>query len=99
ISLSPLSSGGFCAGTRTFLEVEGSEEPMKRQSVDVGRKHQNPIPNASRIGSLVMSSVIIGTDPEHNQLPASRSEQCANMFKNVRIPAERAGGPVGANPP
>src|SRR3546814_1857038 len=67
---------------------------MKRQSVDVGRKHQNPIPNASRIGSLVMSSVIIGTDPETNQLPESLSEQCANMFKNVRIIAERAGGSV-----
>jgi len=67
---------------------------MPRESIHVGRKHQNPIPNAARIGSFVASSVIIGTDPENASLPSTLSEQCANMFRNIRILASSAGGSV-----
>lgn len=36
----------------------------KRQSVDGKQpRHENPIPNASRIGNVVMSSVIGGANP------------------------------------
>ena len=36
----------------------------RRQSVHIGAfKHANPIPNASRIGNLVMSGVILGAIP------------------------------------
>ena len=36
----------------------------KRQSVNGSRaRHENPIPNASRIGNIVMSSVIGGANP------------------------------------
>jgi enamine deaminase RidA (YjgF/YER057c/UK114 family) len=67
---------------------------MTRVSINVGRKHQNPIPNACRIGQLVMASVIIGTDPQTGALPDDLSSQCANMFANVAEVAEAAGGSV-----
>lgn len=67
---------------------------MTVQSIHVGRKHQNPIPNAARIGPLVMSSVIIGNDPETNEMPADLATQCANMFRNIRLLARAAGGSV-----
>ena len=36
----------------------------KRKSINYpGFKHENPIPNASRIGSILMSSIISGRDP------------------------------------
>ncbi len=36
----------------------------KRRSVNYpGYSHQNPIPNASRIGNIVMSSIMNGTEP------------------------------------
>ena len=43
----------------------------KRQSVNGSRaRHENPIPNASRIGNIVMSSVIGGTEPGHARAAA-----------------------------
>jgi enamine deaminase RidA (YjgF/YER057c/UK114 family) len=65
---------------------------MTRVSINVGRKHENPIPNACRIGSLVMSSVIVGTDPETKLLPDDLSSQCTNMFRNMAEIARAAGG-------
>ena len=36
----------------------------RRKSIHIGEfKHANPIPNASRIGNLLMSGVILGRDP------------------------------------
>ena len=63
-----------------------------RASINFGRKHANPIPNACRIGNLVMSSVIIGTDPVSGEMPADMETQCRNMFVHVRGIAETAGG-------
>jgi len=63
-----------------------------RTSVNFGRKHANPIPNACRIGNLVMSSVIIGTDPVSGEMPPDMVSQCRNMFAHVRGIAEAAGG-------
>lgn len=67
----------------------------KRQSVNFpGFAHQNPIPNASRIGNIVMSSVIGGTRPGTRELPASLEEQVANVFAHIRHDIEAAGGSV-----
>jgi enamine deaminase RidA (YjgF/YER057c/UK114 family) len=63
-----------------------------RTSINFGRKHANPIPNACRIGNLVMSSVIIGTDPVSGEMPPDMETQCSNMFVHVRGIAETAGG-------
>jgi enamine deaminase RidA (YjgF/YER057c/UK114 family) len=68
------------------------EDTMARVSINVGRKHQNPIPNACRIGSLVMSSVIVGTDLETGDLPDDLPSQCTNMFRNMVQIAQTAGG-------
>lgn len=67
----------------------------KRQSINGQRpRHENPIPNASRIGNIVMSSVIGGVNPGTRDLPASLEQQVANVFANIRYDVESAGGSV-----
>jgi 2-iminobutanoate/2-iminopropanoate deaminase len=67
----------------------------KRRSVDFpGFRHQNPIPNASRIGNIMMSSVINGMDPGTRNLPPDLAQQLANMFTHIRSAVEAAGGTV-----
>lgn len=67
----------------------------KRQSVNGSRaRHENPIPNACRIGNIVMSSVIGGANPGTRELPATLEEQVANVFANIRHDIEAAGGSV-----
>jgi enamine deaminase RidA (YjgF/YER057c/UK114 family) len=67
----------------------------KRQSVNGSKpRHENPIPNASRIGNVVMSSVIGGTKPGTRELPWSLEEQVANVFTHIRHDIEAAGGRV-----
>jgi 2-iminobutanoate/2-iminopropanoate deaminase len=52
----------------------------ERQSVNFpGFAHQNPIPNASRIGNVMMSSVISGVDPGTRNLPPDLASQVANI--------------------
>ena len=55
-------------------------------------RHANPIPNASRIGNLVMSGVILGKDPETGEAPDDLEAQCALMFRHLRSTVEAAGG-------
>ncbi|HJQ57762.1 MAG TPA: Rid family hydrolase [Vineibacter sp.] len=65
----------------------------KRKSVNFpGFSHQNPIPNASRIGNVMMSSVISGVDPGTRNLPPELPKQVANIFTHVRAAIEAAGG-------
>ena len=65
----------------------------KRQSVNFpGFAHGNPIPNASRIGNIMMSSVISGVDPGTRNLPADLTGQVANLFTHIRSAVEAAGG-------
>lgn len=67
----------------------------KRQSINGERpRHENPIPNASRIGNLIMSSVIGGANPGTRDLPATLEQQVANVFANIRYDVESAGGSV-----
>jgi len=66
-----------------------------RRSINGARaRHQNPIPNASRIGNIVMSSVISGTNPGTRELPPDLAGQMANLFAHVRADIEAAGGSV-----
>jgi len=65
----------------------------KRQSVNFpGFAHQNPIPNASRIGNVMMTSVISGVDPGTRNLPPELGKQVTNLFTHVRTAIEAAGG-------
>lgn len=57
-----------------------------------GFKHKNPIPNACVIEGLLMSGVVLGTDPATGEMPPSIEAQCANMFGHVRAIVEAAGG-------
>jgi enamine deaminase RidA (YjgF/YER057c/UK114 family) len=67
----------------------------KRQSINGSRaRHENPIPNASRIGNIVISSVIGGANPGTRDLPASLEAQVANVFGYIRHDIEAAGGSV-----
>ena len=67
----------------------------KRQSINAPvARHENPIPNASRIGNIVMSSVIGGTNPGTRELPPALEQQVANVFAAIRGDVESAGGSV-----
>jgi len=67
----------------------------KRRSIDFpGFRHLNPIPNASRIGNIVMSSVINGVTPGTRDLPLDLEQQLANMFAHIKSAVEAAGGTV-----
>ena len=65
----------------------------QRRSINVESfGHVNPIPAASRIGSLLMSSVISGRDRVSGRMPPAIEDQCAHMFGVVREIVEAAGG-------
>jgi 2-iminobutanoate/2-iminopropanoate deaminase len=67
----------------------------RRKSIHIGEfKHVNPIPNASRIGNLVMSGVILGRDAK-GAMPPRIEDQCANMFAHMKAIVEAAGGTTG----
>lgn len=63
-----------------------------RVSIEIpGLKHNNPIPNASRIGSILASGAIIGQDTQTGKVPEGLDAQCAQMFANVRKVLEAGG--------
>ena len=69
--------------------------PTRRKSIHIGGfKHANPIPNACRIGNIIMSSVIGGSNPGTRELPPTLEAQVANVFGYIRHDIEAAGGTV-----
>lgn len=57
---------------------------MARRSIEISSfAHQNPIPAASRIGPLVVSSIISPYDPGTRDLPATFDAQLANLFHHA----------------
>jgi enamine deaminase RidA (YjgF/YER057c/UK114 family) len=69
-----------------------TNEPRRKSIHIEGYRHANPIPNACRIGNLVMSGVILGADAKDGSLPDRIEAQCANMFGHMRAIVEAAGG-------
>ena len=64
----------------------------QRKSIHIGGfRHANPIPNACRIGNLVMSGVILGRESE-GKMPETLEAQSANMFAHMKATVEAAGG-------
>ena len=64
----------------------------KRRSFNVeGFGHANPIPAVSRIGNLVVTGGISGTDSSIGKVPHDVSTQCAHMFANLRTILAAAG--------
>jgi 2-iminobutanoate/2-iminopropanoate deaminase len=65
----------------------------KRKSIEIeGFKHKNPIPAACRLGNLLMTGIITGTDPATGRLADTLEAQCANIFHHVRAIMTAAGG-------
>lgn len=65
----------------------------RRKSIHIdGFAHKNPIPNASVIGNMLVTGVIMGRDTRNETIPDTIEEQCAIMFRHVRDIVEAAGG-------
>jgi enamine deaminase RidA (YjgF/YER057c/UK114 family) len=68
----------------------------KRKSIEIeGFRHKNPIPAASRLGNMLMTGIITGTDPATGELADTLEAQCANIFHHVRAIMAAAGGSTG----
>jgi enamine deaminase RidA (YjgF/YER057c/UK114 family) len=68
---------------------------MARSSIYVGEiAHRSPIPNASRIGNIIVSGLIRGFDPATGTLAATLAQQCGFMFQHMRQCAEAGGATV-----
>lgn len=68
---------------------------MARTSIDIDEfSHKSPIPTASRIGNIIMSGLIRGTDPKTGKLAPTLEQQCALMFSHMRRAAELGGARV-----
>ncbi|MGE4241704.1 RidA family protein [Ramlibacter sp.] len=65
----------------------------KRQSIYLeGFGHVNPIPAACRVGPLLMTGLVNGTDPATGKVAATLEEQTALMFRHIRAIMAAAGG-------
>ena len=68
---------------------------MPRRSIYVDEiAHRSPIPNASRIGNIIMSGLIRGHDPATGKLAPSLEQQCVFMFEHMRRTVEAGGATV-----
>ena len=66
----------------------------KRQTIDLeGFAHGNPIPVAVKIGNMVYTGAVAGTN-ESGVTPTDVDEQIGQVFKNVQRIVEAAGGTV-----
>lgn len=64
----------------------------RRSTYVEGFTHKNPIPAACRVGSLVYSGSIQGTDPATGKYGETLESQCELMFARVVKIVEAAGG-------
>lgn len=65
----------------------------KRQTLEVpGVSHSAPIPMGVRMGNLVFSSGVMGTDPASDSLPDDPARQAELIFQHMRTLLEQAGG-------
>ena len=64
----------------------------KRRSISIeGLSHRTAIPVATRIGPLVISSVIAPFNPNSRDVPESLEDQCANIFRHAGLMLAEAG--------
>jgi len=65
----------------------------RRTSIHLdGFGHANPIPAACRVGPLLMTGLVNGTDPSTGRLAGTLEDQCRFMFVQVRRIVEAGGG-------
>ncbi|SAI51891.1 endoribonuclease [Bordetella ansorpii] len=66
---------------------------MTRRSIYAeGFSHKNPIPAACRVGAMLYSGSIQGTDPADGAYGDTLERQCELMFDHVRRIVEAGGG-------
>lgn len=66
---------------------------MERVSIDIaGLTHENPIPAATRIGPLLVTSIISPFNPGTRDIPDSLDDKVANLFAHMGEILEAAGG-------
>ena len=64
-----------------------------RRSIAIdGLSHKTAITVATRIGPLVVSSVIVSFNPGTRDVPDALEDQYANIFRHVGLMLEEAGG-------
>ncbi len=67
-----------------------------RQSLELeGVAHTAPIPMGARIGNMVFSSGIMGTDPATARLPPEPERQAFHAFENMKNLLTAAGAATG----
>jgi 2-iminobutanoate/2-iminopropanoate deaminase len=73
--------------------LSNRERMSNRKSIEVdGLQHGgNPIPLASRVGNVVMTGGVGGSDPVTGKAPDDEAAQVANAFKNIERILEAAG--------
>ena len=59
-----------------------------------GLSHRTPISLGAKVGNIVHSAPIYGTDVERGMLPSDPAEQAVQMFKNIRRFMDAAGGTI-----
>ena len=65
---------------------------MARKSIEIESfKHVNPIPAASRIGPLLVSSIIAPRDPGEQSVPEEPEAQYVNLFHHIGQMLDAAG--------
>ena len=64
---------------REVIHIEGSE-------------HENPIPTAVKVGNMVYTSAIIGSDPETGTIPDDVDQEIVNLFYYIKEIMKAAGG-------
>ena len=65
----------------------------RRKGITVeGLAHKFPVPNACRIGDIIVSSAIHAVDPVTRVMPEDLRSQCALVFANMKAIVEAAGG-------
>ena len=71
---------------------------MPRRSIEANSVHHaNPIPTASRVGPLLMSSIIPPRNPGADDMPEEPEAQLANLFHHVGEMLEAGGARLGAH--
>lgn len=70
------------------------ERNMKRETIHTpnAASHKNPIPQAVKIGNIVLTSAITGQDPATQKIPVDPGEQVFRAFENLKAIVEAAGG-------
>ena len=65
----------------------------KGRSIHVeGLVHGAPIPAGARVGNMIFSSGIMGTDPATGKVPEDLESQCVFAFAHMKTMVENAGG-------